>query len=120
MTPLIDVLLVLLIIFMVITPVKPKGLEARVPQDAKVDLPQAVAERSVVVSVGKDAQVRINQEMVELEQLGPRLVEIFALRAERVCFVQGDGELEFQQVARVIDLARGAGIGQVGLLTRAF
>ena len=116
MTPLIDVLLVLLIIFMVITPEKPLGLEARVPQDAATETPQDDA--AVVVSVGRDQSVLINRESVRMEDLGGRLFEIFKTRALRVVFVKGDGELEFETVARVIDVAKGAGIHHVGLSSR--
>ena len=112
-TPLIDVLLVLLIIFMVITPVTPKGLTASIPQ------PQQSAgkspERTIVIQVsGHD--LRINNETVPVETLGTRLAEIFKTRAERVAFVQGDANVEFRGIARVIDIARSAGVDRVGLL----
>jgi biopolymer transport protein TolR len=115
MTPLIDVLLVLLIIFMVITPEKPLGLEARVPQDTAADQPD---DSTVVVSVGRDKSLLINRESIGIEDLGGRLFEIFKTRALRVLFVKGDGELEFETVAQVIDVAKGAGIHQVGISNR--
>ena len=116
--PLIDILLVLLIIFMVITPLVPKGLDALVPQpsppDAKVD-PDIVA-KTVVVQISK-AGVKINQEDSSWEQLGPRLEEIFKTRAEKVAFVKGDDNIEFAEVARAIDIMRGSGVEKVGLIT---
>ena len=115
MTPLIDVLLVLLIIFMVITPEKPLGLEARVPQDAVAE--QLEDDAAVMVSVGPDKTLTINRESVRIEDLGGRLFEIFKTRALRVVFVKGDGGLDFEDVARVIDIARGAGIHHVGIST---
>ena len=118
MTPMIDVLLVLIIIFMVITPLTPKGLEAIVPQPAPPNQQQTEADqRTVVVVINKDKSMMINQEPTDDARLGPRLEEIFKTRAERVIFVKGDADLEFQQVAKVIDIAKGVGIDKVGLMT---
>ncbi len=118
--PFIDVLLVLIIIFMVITPLTPKGLEALIPQPAPPGQERNKADlRTVVVVINRDGSMQINQEPTDEQRLGPRLEEIFKTRAERVVFVKGDPELEFQQVARVIDIAKGAGIDKVGLMTPA-
>jgi biopolymer transport protein ExbD len=118
MTPMIDVLLVLIIIFMVITPLTPHGLEALVPQPpppgAKADQSD---QRTVVISINKDHSMMINQETTTEQTLGPRLEEIFKTRAERVVFVKGDPDIEYQFVARAIDIAHGAGIDKVGLMT---
>jgi biopolymer transport protein TolR len=120
-TPLIDVLLVLLIIFMVITPLTPKGLEALVPQPPPPHQPETQTDRTVVVQVllenGK-TKLKINQEDVTVENLGTRLSEIFKTRAERVMFVKGDNDVEFQNVAQVIDIAKGTTfIDKIGLIT---
>ena len=100
MTPMIDVLLVLIIIFMVITPLTPKGLEALVPQPAPPNVkPQASDTRTVVIVINKDKTIMINSEATDEAKLGPRLEEIFKTRAERVVFVKGDPDLEFATVA---------------------
>ena len=119
MTPMIDVLLVLIIIFMVITPLTPKGLEARVPQPPPPNSPPPPEnDRTVVIIIEKDKSMKINAESVLFENLPKRLEDIFKTRAERVCFVKGDPDLEFQEVAKVIDVAKGVGIDQVGLMTK--
>jgi len=118
MTPMIDVLLVLIIIFMVITPLTPKGLEALVPQPPPPGQQQTESDqRTVVIVINRDRSMAINQEPTDEKRLGERLEEIFKTRAERVVFVKGDSELEFQYVAKAIDIAKGAGIDKVGLMT---
>ena len=116
--PLIDILLVLLIIFMVITPLVPKGLDALVPQpNPNKDQQEEPDVRTVVVSVNTGGQLMINQDPVTLDQLGTRLSDIFRTRAERVMFVRGDPEILFADVAQVIDIAKGVGIDKIGLIT---
>jgi biopolymer transport protein ExbD len=118
MTPMIDVLLVLIIIFMVITPLTPKGLEALVPQPPPKDQkPNQSDQRTVVIVVDKDHHYQINSEDTTEEKMGARLEEIFKTRAERVVFVKGDPSLDFMWVAKAIDIAHGAGIDKVGLMT---
>ena len=118
MTPMIDILLVLLIIFMVITPLTPHGLEALAPEPPeKKNQPPPDQDRTVVIVIDKDKKMHINNEDTDMDKLGPRLEQIFKTRAERVVFVKGDPDLEYQTVARAIDVAKGAQIDKVGLMT---
>ena len=117
--PLIDILLVLIIIFMVITPTTPKGLEAIVPQPAPPNAKEdpALLAKTIVVQVMNGDKLRINQDDTDWDQLGPRLETIFKERAEKVAFVKGDENVPFAEVARAIDIMRGSGIDKVGLIT---
>ena len=118
MTPMIDILLVLLIIFMVITPLTPHGLEALAPEPPdKKNQPPPDQDRTVVIVIDKDKSMHINNEDTDMDKLGPRLEAIFKTRAERVVFVKGDPDLEYQTVARAIDVAKGAQMDKVGLMT---
>ncbi|MGH9717435.1 MAG: ExbD/TolR family protein [Candidatus Acidiferrales bacterium] len=116
--PLIDVLLVLIIIFMVITPQTPTGLKTLVPQPTPPSKTQQPPDsRTIVVQVLADGGVKINQDTVSWNDLGSRLFDIFKQRATRIAFVKGDDSVEFAQVAHAIDIMRGAGIDHVGLIT---
>ncbi len=116
--PLIDILLVLIIIFMVITPLTPKGMDTLVPQPSpNQQQNQELENKTVVVQVLKDGKLKINNEDTSWDGLGPRIEQIFKDRAEKVAFVKGDNDVLFMEVARAIDIMRGAGIDKVGLIT---
>ena len=118
MTPMIDVLLVLIIIFMVITPLTPKGLEALVPQPPPPGQQANASDlRTVVIEINSKHEMAINGSPTTEALLGARLEEIFKTRAERVVFVKGDPDIEFRWVAAAIDIAHGAQIDKVGLMT---
>jgi biopolymer transport protein ExbD len=116
--PLIDVLLVLIIIFMVITPNVPIGLPTLVPQTpTRQSNPELPEPNTIVVQVIKGGKLMINQEQSDWNALGTRLFDIFKERADKVAFVEGADEVPFAEVARAIDIMRGAGIDHVGLIT---
>jgi len=116
-TPYIDILLVLLIIFMVITPVRQMDLDVKVPQAPPADAPPAPPDPSViVVSVGESAQIAINQELVDISALGPKLQEIYSSRANKNMFISAHPKLPYGDIVKVIDIAKGAGVGDIGLI----
>jgi biopolymer transport protein TolR len=123
-TPLIDVLLVLIIIFMVIvTQTKDKGLEAQIPQppanpDAAPPLVRTIVIQLGNAKSGKLPDLRINQQSVQWPELQMQLEDIFKTRAEKVVFVQGDDDVDFEYVAFAIADARAAGVERVGLLPK--
>jgi biopolymer transport protein ExbD len=114
-TPMIDVLLVLIIIFLVVTPLKPLGLNALVPQPSP---PEPAVSQDVVITVGRDGNIRLNQEPVTLPGLRDRLVGIFGSSPSRVLFVRGERDLDFRQIVEVLDIAHGAGLYRVALMTQ--
>jgi len=116
-TPMIDVLLVLIIIFMVITPLSPVGLNTLLPAPAP-EGPVTPRLQDIVVTVQRDGTLLLNSERVARASLPGRLAQIFQARGDTVIFLRGDGDLEYSRVAEVIDAAKGAGLQRVALMTR--
>jgi biopolymer transport protein TolR len=124
-TPLIDVLLVLIIVFMlVVVEQRPTGLQTEIPQQPKSTDPSIPPpQTTIVIQIHKakpgteHPQVMVNEESVEWDRLRERLRDVFAIRVQRIAFVEADDDIEFQDVADVIAIARIAGVDRVGLLT---
>lgn len=120
-TPLIDVLLVLLIIFMVVTPVPPRGLATVVPQppanDSRIPPGTTVVVQLLDGGAGQEPRVKINQEDASWEGLQIRLTAVYKMRAEKVMFVKADDNVAFESVAKAIDIGHASGVETIGLVT---
>ena len=116
--PLCDVLLVLLIIFMVITPMVQKGIDVKLPETTAEA--GATPQGLIVLTLKKDMSVMINQEMIELTMLGGRLRTIYEVRQDKTIFVRADAKVPYSAVIEVIDIAKGAGVEVTGIIPEYF
>ena len=124
-TPMIDILLVLIIVFMVVVSMsQQKGLDAQIPQPAPKDARPRPIDRTIVIQIAwlgdkQPPALKINEEVVSWETLHDRLADIFNRRMEKVAFVKGDGDVDFEYVADAIAIARNSGVQRVGLMTKS-
>ncbi len=119
-TPLIDVLLVLIIIFMVIQPTTPKGLDTLVPQPPKNKTNDQPNDRTIVVQVlanGASVNYKINDQSFAKDDIAPELTKIFETRQEKVMFIKGDRDLDFGSVAEAVGFGKTAGVTNIAIIT---
>ncbi len=116
-TPLVDVVLVLLIIFMVITPLMEKEMAVRVPETEEAEVVDDVPVKQVVVTAMADGRIYVNKELVPYERLGEKLERLMRAHPDKIAFVNAEDDLPYEQMIHLIDLARSHGVATVGMIT---
>ena len=117
--PLCDVLLVLLIIFMVITPIVQKGIDVKLPETS-TDTGGGMPTGLIVLTMKKDLSVLINQQAVELKMLQDELRRIYSARQDKTIFIRADAKLPYGRIMEMIDIAKGAGVEVLGIIPEYF
>jgi biopolymer transport protein TolR len=117
--PLCDVLLVLLIIFMVITPIVQKGIDVKLPETS-ADTGGGMPTGLIVLTMKKDLSVLINQQVVDLKVLQDELRRIYSARQDKTIFIRADAKLPYSRIMEMIDIAKGAGVDTLGIIPEYF
>lgn len=118
--PLCDILLVLLIIFMVITPAMQKGIDIKLPETVSAEEGSAAAGSTIMLTIEKDFSIKVNQDPVDLQLLESRLRDIYQTRQDKTIFIRADEGVSYKDVLRIIDIAKGSGVEVLGVITERY